>query len=236
MFGHMMDLAPERRDVTARDDTSPVSQRDRSTLVMVEDAVDGLDRDDPAVCTTHHALHSADAGDVPGCCERDRLIVAGKVSDPATRDEVSLAHGHDECGRCAAERGQRTRTRGRRQHDRERVMLLLRVGALVGNDPLWFVGVASTALHEDRPRRAARVEHAVEAQLQLGGDFGEEAAAYRDQPVRPATPDRHTAPAQSPRLGGLGAVLIEIRRPYLRERSKIICARRRCSIRTLTAR
>src|SRR6187402_1216214 len=94
----VMDLAPLRRNVAARNDAAAVAKGDRPALVVVENSVEGLDRHDTAVGARDHALDGTAARDVPRRGDRDGSVIPGQVRMPTSVCQVFLTHRDDESG------------------------------------------------------------------------------------------------------------------------------------------
>lgn len=131
VLGYVVDLAPARGDAAAGDHTSAVTERDRATLVPVEDALFRADRDDPSVGTCGNPLNHATTRDVAGDADAHGLLIALQMRVPAAGDEVLGVDGYDERRRVPADR--RQKTGGCRDGERrsEGIVLLLRPGALI---------------------------------------------------------------------------------------------------------
>ena len=228
--------------MAAGNDAPAVSKADRTALVMCEGALEIAEGDDAAGVVEHDALHGARAGDVACGGEGDRLVGPFDVREPASGRKVFGAHRHHECGRGATEHRQCAGRGDGVEDRRERVMLFLRPGAVVGRRGERRVGIirvdglrAVAGFAEQRPDRRdgtidLRVQHTVERPLELSGDLGQHVSTHRVQSVA-AWPDSDPSLAHRPILARFCSVLIQVHRPHRRESTELLCGCRRRGIR-----
>lgn len=197
----------------------------------------------------HDALHSTRARDVARDVERDGLSDALDVRLPVAGGDVFGSHRDDKRGRSTPERRKLSRGGRHRKRCREGIVPLLDSCAAISIGPIGKVGYFVGGGREEGPRcclaigdSAIRnsaigdlgVQHAVENLLQLTGNLGEQIAAQRNDAVA-RDPESHTALSHRHDFARFSAILVEIHRPHRRLTSKVICARMRCPIDTVTA-
>ncbi len=245
MLGHVVDLTPRCRHMTPRNQTFLIAGDDRPTLVDGEHPVSGGDRDDPAL-VEEDTLDRSGARDLRGdrhrhvCSGSGDRCPAGGVAPPdslARRvgGDVLRIDVDDEHRRRTAECGHVLMTRGDPEHGSERIVALLRRGAVIDHAPR--IGVERViaarivaARREAHPGHGRSVgfgvEERVHDQLQLRRDLRGQIPADRVHAIlQPA--DRDPSATTRVLILGFFSIGVEHRRQVFGEALQILRGRRR---------